>query len=206
MSMVQAYDANQRKHIQRQLKRPGEKLDDAVVINVLYLLNQLHSTMRFSIVDPLFRPNRSERWVPIVKQLLVRPQVDDVILLPLVLSNHWSLLVFIPSLSGYMHFDSIEGLHRGYVRQILALLNEDGDTGFQELPVHHSADQSQQTSDWECGYFLLMNSFLFFHCKKEALASEDTLRLYLSRHCSAVNEKNVNRFARKIYDIVSSPI
>lgn len=197
------YDPTHSKLIQRQFRHSGVRLDDIVVINVLYLMCEQQASLCFHIVDPLVPASlaKREKTCEAIKERLHRERDLQVVLMPLVLRSHWSLLVFIPSFRGYIHFDSIDGYHRSYVNELLLLL--DDTKRYRVLPLHTNA-HSQQDGDWECGFFLLMNAFVFIHMKSEVIQSEETLRLYLERHTRYVCEKNVRLFARKIYDMVSS--
>lgn len=198
---MKRFDVKQKKLVLEQFRHSGVRLDDAVIINVLYLLQELQATLTFAILDPLFvlSISKQERTCDSIRKTLHNTPELEIVLMPLVLNLHWSLLVFIPSLNGYLHFDSIEGLHRTYVRRLLLLLDEG--KRYNELPIHHHGC-SQQASDWECGFFLLMNAFLFIHMKSDALQTEETLRHYLYRRIPSVSQKNLRLFARKIYDIV----
>lgn len=208
--MLKEYDPKKKLKIQRYTRQPGEKLDDDVVVNMIYLLHKEYAKMQFSVVDPLYQPakNNEERWRPTVQNLLLRDQPDDIILMPLVKSDHWSMLVFIPSLSGFIHVDSIYGYHRKHAQSILKLIDDEEHAfskRYRLLPVYNGTD-SQQSDDWECGYFVLMNALMFLRMKKSKLVDERTLFQYLARHSPAVCEKNLARFSQHFYDIVSSRI
>ena len=197
-------DLTQKRLVLQQFRRPGVCLDDSVILNVLHLLHQLQASMHIHIVDSLIVPallkQQEGRLCDSLKRLLHKQDSLDVILMPLHRDHHWSLLVFIPVLRGRIHFDSIQGYHRPLLRHVLTLL--DNEERYHEMPLHN-AHLSQQVSNWECGFFLLMNAFLFIHMKRETLESEETLRDYLDRHSRAICVKNLRHFARKIYSIVS---
>lgn len=191
---MQCYDPRHKHAILKQLAGENCQLDDTCVINLLYLLYQLRGTLPITIIDPLaVRPLAKKGRLA----SLLNPDKSSLIFLPLINAHHWSLLVLIPSLSVYLHFDSIEGYHRLYAHNLLATLPN---VSHYEKMAFHS---SQQASTWECGYFLLMNAFMSINMNASSLQSEETLRYYIQRHIPVIRQANVRRFADKLHHIVS---
>lgn len=192
----------QQKQILYQFRHSGICLNDEVIVNVLYLMQSIQGTLSFATIDPLLHTTlaKRERTRDAVISTLYEEK-NDIVFMPLVFRHHWSLLVFVQAFSGYIHFDSIRGFHTPYVKEVLAVV--DPESRYQPLPIHTSQD-SQQAYDWECGFFVLMNAFLFIHMKRDALQSEESMRLYLARHTPSVCERKIRRFTQKIYDIVLS--
>lgn len=193
---MQCYDPRHRESILKQLAGKNCALNDTSVINLLYLLYQLRGTLPITMIDPLaIRPlaqkGRLTSHLNLGKSSLT--------FLPLVDAHHWSLLVLIPSLSVYLHLDSIQGYHHKYAHNLLVTTSTV--SHYKEMAFHKGA--SQQESTWECGFFMLMNAFMFIAMKEASLQSEETLRCYMQRHLSTIREGNVRRFADKLHHIVS---
>jgi len=191
---MQCYDPRHSRSILKQLAEENCLLDDTSVINLLYLLYQLRGTLPITMIDPLaVRPLAKKGRLA----SHLNPSRASLIFLPLVHDHHWSLVVLIPSLAMYLHFDSIRGYHHSYAHNLLA--STPNVSHYEEMAFH----SSQQASIWECGFFVLMNAFMLINMKGTALQSKETLRCYMQRHIPTIREGNIRRFTDKLHHIVS---
>ena len=177
-------------------------LNDTTIVNVLHLLYWLRGTQPITFIDPLAIPRlfKQERIAQFIRRAIGPGSGAALVLLPLVRDNHWSLLVFVPPLRVYLHFDSLGAYHYGYAQRVREAL-DGGTRRYSELPFHREGT-SQQEANWECGFFVLMNALMLINMRAESLACEESLRAYLRRHIPSVRESNIRRFADKVYDIV----
>lgn len=196
---MQQFNINERDALIKCLKRKEQCLDDAHILNILYLLCDLRKPPDLLIVDPLVIASlrRTERHTKYLKELLLNPP-HKILCFPLIYASHWSLLIFLPSLKGYIHFDSIERCHRAHLNFILSIIDEG--QRYHTIPL--SSQLPQQDADWECGYFLLMSAYMFIDMKLSTLENEETLRLYITKHIPSLCEANVSRFICKIQAIL----
>lgn len=203
---MQAFESSYKDAILGQLaNRGGDRgsvalLNDTTVINVLHVLYWLRGTQPITFIDPLAIPRlfKQERIAQFIRKALGPGTTATLVLLPLVRNHHWSLLVFVPPLRVYMHFDSLGAYHYGYAQRVKDALDCDR---YNELPFHREGT-SQQESGWECGFFVLMNALMFINMPAQSLACEESLRSYLRRHIPSVCEANIGRFADKVYNII----
>jgi hypothetical protein len=200
------FDTNHTADILNCLRKAGCKLNDIAVMNILYLLHELREPVGLQIVDSIFieHAHKKERSISHLNRAIdteiARSLHINVILFPLFKRRHWSLLVFIPSLKGYVHFDSFEDLEHSLYASLLVRLIDSKDE-YHQLALPQAC--TQQKYDWECGYFLLMTAYMMIDMKVEHLESEETLRYYMKRQMSSITQHNVFRFIEKLDTIIS---
>jgi len=206
---MQAFETFHKDSILRQLANRGGNtgsvslLNDTTIINVLHVLYWLRGTQPITFIDPLAIPRlfKQERIAQFIRKAIGPGTGAALVMLPLVRDHHWSLLVFVPPLRVYMHFDSLGAYHYGYAQRVKDALDGGDDQRYSELPFHREGS-SQQESNWECGFFVLMNALMFINMPAECLGCEESLRAYLRHHIPSVREANIGRFANKVYDII----
>jgi Ulp1 family protease len=175
-------------------------------MNILYLLHELREAVGLQIVDSIFiehahKKERSKSHLSrTIDTEIARNSHINVILFPLFKSRHWSLLVFVPSLRCYAHFDSFEALeHSEYASLFVRLI--DSKAEYHRLTLPQAC--TQQKYDWECGYFMLMAAYMLIDMKLEHLQNEETLRCYMRRQMKSITQDNVIRFIEKLDVVIS---
>jgi hypothetical protein len=203
------FDVNSRKEIVATLKKQAE-LNDKCIINLLCLMRDVRlidetSSSLLCIIDPLvitlaYRRARVKVWV----QSKLESTQHLVVLMPLHRLHHWSLLVFLPHLKQYIHFDSLAPLHQGGATSIRLFF--DDQARYTPLPFTQ-LEQQQQDSHWECGLFLLMNAYVWIHACGDAqrvLLDEDSVRHFLDVHSPSIGERYRRLFTNKLLAILDS--
>ena len=203
---MQVFDCREKNNILKQLQERHPCLCDNTIMNVLYLLRQLRATQPVQVIDShnIARLSKDERICLTIKHSLYHSGSTGIILFPIHDCDHWSLLFFLPSLRCYAHLDSIALYHHCYVQRLLLFLaptQEENTLPYTRLLLPQ--EPQCQDSNWECGFFLLMNAFMVIDAKETDLENTEQYCLYLSRHMASIKESNVCRFARKLRDIIS---
>lgn len=196
------YNPQESPGILNRLAKPGNKLDDIAIMNILYLLCELRSPRGLHIFDSVFvesAPRRERSMTHLQNSINTQSSPHHIILLPLFKHHHWSLLAFLPALGAYVHFDSCHEVnHASYVSSLVALM--DKERHYHPLTVSHSF--AQQASDWECGYFILMAAYMLIDMQPIELSSESTLRFYMTRKVPSITLQNVVPFSRLLSRII----
>jgi Ulp1 family protease len=192
------FDLKHKEVIARML-RAKESLNDVAILNLLYLLCDWTETQHAMIImDSLVvaslatTSEKTRKWV---RQLAAPSVQKTFILVPLHNNNHWSLLVMVPSLCCYHHFDSLGAYHHEYATRTRLLI--DPLDQYHELVLVDSVVAPEQLSNWECGLFLLMYAYLQMQAL-ESLSNEETLAKCWSRYIASISEHNRAFFATRL--------
>lgn len=182
--------------------RSNTRLDDTAVMQVLYLLRDLHGSKEREIhvlnshyVALAYQQGRAKKAI---QSILAQNNETVLIIVPVFNDAHWSFLFFVPRLLVYMHLDSYSPYHARYVKNLVARLDPDKRYASMAPPIQ----PSQQYSIWECGLFLLMNAYMLISAVPDQLVDRETLLLHLTRHMNTIREENRVRFTRKIIKLI----
>lgn len=180
------------------------RLNDTTVMQVLYLLRDLHGhrEREIRIIDSHYVVLACEqrRATEEIRRLLSDDLDSELILMPVFHDAHWSLLFFAPHLGVYMHLDSCAPYHASYSRRLLTLFDPEYRYTRLVLPSNDS-ELSQQVSSWECGLFLLMNAYMMI-VALPYMKNNQTLVAHLTQHMTSISETNRPLFTRKVIKIV----
>jgi hypothetical protein len=180
------------------------RLNDTTVMQVLYLLRDLHGDREreIRIIDSHYVVLACEqrRATEEIRRLLSDDLDSELILMPVFLDAHWSLLFFAPYLGLYMHLDSCAPYHASYSKRLVTLF--DPEYRYTRLVLPSSGTElSQQVSSWECGLFLLMNAYMMI-VALPYMKNNQTLVAHLTQHMSSISETNRPLFTRIVIKIV----
>lgn len=207
------------------------KMKPADKASLLYALKPVNKTrLNDQHMSDVFRVVPNERKVPIIDslwttQLLtngsvakqdeylerIRPIMDalpNLVLFPLFDDEHWSLLALIyrPVVANwcYLHLDSSGTTHIEHRTALLSRLEPILRGG---LPVPFVMPKNkkvpQQTGEWECGHFVLMNSrmLLSLECPPHQ-DYETSLSRYLIKELLSSSSRNLRAFIKDIIHLV----
>lgn len=220
-----------KKNIITRLSNEGTFLDDDCINDILNFLTTLYprrdniDTVEVVIADSCL----IERYMLGVKRTRkdLRPsntrlKSGKVILyiLPIYFETHWSLLVRVPRLKCWLHFDSIDGYHRKYAMKVASVFDkeiynneEDDDDDYDdnddnEYEFIYFEDAPQQKYGWECGIYLLMYGYVMIHFSSEYTHEDDAKDLfrYLKKHIPATNESKRKMFVSSIITLLKRDI
>ncbi len=161
-----------------QLSNKKTHLDDECVNNVIkfiHSITQERSGHMIILADSLHVEQfviddvkRKKYFIATMKTRHPPSKVNRIYIIPVHSNDHWSLLVRMPKIKCWFHFDSIPGYHRSYASRLANKIDTeiyeiDEDDEENEFDFIYFKNVPQQNSNWECGIYLLMYVFVMIH-------------------------------------------
>lgn len=217
-----------------QLSHSGTQLDDDSINYVMYFLTTLYTPKYGSktvLVNSLYMERfmeGRERFNTYIynsmkecEEEVGRSPRNVLYLLPLYGEKHWSLLVRIPHVKCWLHFDSIGGYHLAYAKTVAHKIDCDiyhkniEDTR-DEKDVYefiYFKDVPRQDGSWECGIYLLMYAYTMIHYSNTFVLSDDDDTIddykedlfdYLRKHMPLIKENKRKIFVSSIIALLTA--
>ena len=191
--------------------RNKERLQD---VDIMRILTHMNKAMVTTVIDPLWITNAMTHEVE-SRRLLFQSKVTEairtsklpVLLMPLYDDEHWSLLVLFSGTmqhrddgtvpyTSYFLLDSASR-HTEYSLTVLSWFALDALVEYR-LPKK----TPQQTGDWECGHFILMNASMMIDFCQNYAEKPGTLLEILRRHLlsqmMSASYRNIRAFSQDI--------
>jgi Ulp1 family protease len=161
------------------------------------------------VVDDM---RRKKYFIDTMKTQYSPSKVNLLYIIPLHSNDHWSLLVRMPKIKRWFHFDSIPGYHRSFAIRLADRVDKEiyniGDKEEEEFDFIYFKNVPQQNSNWECGIYLLMYAFIMIHYTTiynyDETDDAETIRTdvfdYLRKHLKQLDNNKCKSFAASIVD------
>ncbi len=232
--------------IVKRLSNECTMLDDYCINDLLYFITTLYprrdnrDTVALMLIDSLW----VERYMSGIKKYRKQLRPPETLMksgkitqyiIPLNADNHWSLLVRVPRLKCWFHFDSIAGYHYDYALAVSELLdkevyNDDNienneecgekigynkkkkkvmkKVGDQNYEFIYFKDAPTQKYGWECGIYLLMYGYAMIHFNSKYNHEDDPNDLfrYLKKQLPIINESKRKKFVSDILALLKSDV
>lgn len=216
-----------KKSIVKRLSREGTPLDDCCINDILKFLTTLYprrdnkDTVELMLIDSVW----VERYMSGVKRYRnsLRPSETKLksgkivqYIIPLHANYHWSLLIRVPSVKCWFHFDSLGGYHRKFAMDVATIFDKevyneekkDENEEEEEYEFIYFKDAPKQKSDWECGIYLLMYAYSMIHFNSKYDHEDDPKNIfrYIKKHLPSIDENNRKIFVSSIITLLKNDV
>lgn len=209
-----------KKSIIKRLSHEGTLLDDYCINDILKFLTTLYprrdniDSVELMLIDSYW----VERYMIGIKRFRTNLRPNETkfksgkitqYLIPLHYADHWSLLVRVPRLKCWFHFDSIAGYHRKYAMDVADIFdkevyNSDHKEEDDEYEFIYFRDAPEQKFGWECGIYLLMYGYAMIHFNSKYNHEDEAKDLfrYIKKHLPLINESKRQMFVSSIITLL----
>jgi hypothetical protein len=118
------------------------------------------------------------------------------LLMPVYYAKHWSLLVRCFATRQWLHLDSLGGYHTAYVERLVDKL--DAHYGGEAF-ARRALQPPEQPSDWECGLYVLMYTWLLLRWQPET-----QLQAHTDKYLATLCEKNRRLFTQHLLQMIAA--
>jgi hypothetical protein len=122
-----------------------------------------------------------------------------IMLMPLWYEEHWSLMIYLPSLNQWLHCDSLTGRHRRYVTHLQKHLHQLNLCDMTNIQCLSYESLSQENNPYECGQLVL---FYIFVILKNAHLSMKEFLIRIQIELSILCESNREIFLSHLENIL----
>lgn len=175
------------------------KLTDINIMTIMTIMKKFNfKDKRHYIIDPLFTPiifkiienreyNTKKSQIEKFKSYFNN---NDIVVIPIYYSEHWSILIYVKKDDIIIHFDSSPIIHHDYIHKLMCHIKL--------INIHIKYKKKlpiiTQRGPWECGYNIIMYYFLFM--------MNYGLKDYINDIIEKIKISNIQLFIDTLQDLI----